>query len=36
MVETTRGLGLAGAGMSTGCSSRDTSFSPELESPESA
>ena len=30
MVETTRGVGFTGVGMSTGCSSRDTSFSPEL------
>ena len=27
MVETTRGGGFSGAGMATGCSSRDTSFS---------
>ena len=32
MVETTRGVELTGAGMVTGCSSRETSFSPELES----
>src|SRR5208282_3250538 len=30
MVETTRGAGFTGAGILTGCSSRDTSFSPEL------
>lgn len=29
MVETTRGVWFAGAGTSTGCSSRETSFSPE-------
>jgi len=29
IVETTRGAGFAGVGMSTGCSSRETSFSPE-------
>ena len=32
MVETTRGAGFTGAGISTGCSSRETSFSPELAS----
>ena len=30
MVETTRGAGFTAAGMVTGCSSRDTSFSSEF------
>ena len=30
MVETTRGAGFTGAGIWTGCSSRETSFSSEL------
>ncbi len=29
MVDTTRGAWFAGAGTSTGCSSRETSFSPD-------
>ncbi len=31
MVETTRGAGFTGAGILTGCSSRETIFSPEFE-----